>query len=81
MAIKLKSPSLSRHRFERSQRAKARPALAFDVKKLVGMTREEAECPNKRSVIQEFTTRFKEEDETDKSDNAKDLSETSLEEE
>ncbi|KAG5944978.1 hypothetical protein E4U59_006547 [Claviceps monticola] len=70
MAIKPKSSSLSRHRFERSERVKTRPALAFGVKKLVGMT-----------LFRGFTTRFEEEDETDKSDKAKELSETSSEEE
>ncbi|KAG5932117.1 hypothetical protein E4U59_007721, partial [Claviceps monticola] len=38
-----KSPSSSRHRSERSERRKNRPAPAFDVKKLIGMTREEAQ--------------------------------------
>ncbi|KAG6159819.1 hypothetical protein E4U11_004150 [Claviceps purpurea] len=37
-----KSSSPSRHRSERSERAKTRPAPVFDVKKLIGMAREKA---------------------------------------
>ncbi|KAG5932145.1 hypothetical protein E4U59_007716, partial [Claviceps monticola] len=44
-----KSPSPSRHRSERSERRKNRPAPALDVKKLIGMTREEAH--NKGAVL------------------------------
>ncbi|KAG6094868.1 hypothetical protein E4U30_002955 [Claviceps sp. LM220 group G6] len=82
LATKAKSSPPSRHRSERSERAKTRSAPVFDVKKLIGMTREgarskgacydngltvhlQAEYPNRRAVIREFTARFKEEDEGD----------------
>lgn len=41
----------------------------------------QAECPNKRAVILEFTTRVKEEDEGDKGYNSQDLSEANLKDE
>ncbi|KAG6089256.1 hypothetical protein E4U31_008188, partial [Claviceps sp. LM219 group G6] len=43
LASAAKSPSPSGYRPERSERPRTRPAPVFDVKKLVGMTREEAQ--------------------------------------